>query len=90
MQVELNGTLKVIFAEKEVNDNLKKKEVVVTVDETTGYPQDIIAQAINNKIQLLDGYKMGDAVIIKCNLKGKSTNGKYYNQLNVYSIQKKS
>lgn len=88
MQVELKGTLKVIFADAKINDNLEKKEVVISIDESTGYPQDIIVQAINNKIQLLNGFKMGDAVTIKCNLRGKSTNGKYYNQLSVFAIEK--
>ena len=86
MNVELQGTLKVIFDEVQISDNLSKKEVVITIDENTTYPQDISIQAINSKIDLLKNFKMGEKVIVKCNLKGKASNGKYFNHLNIWDI----
>jgi hypothetical protein len=89
MNVELKGTLKVISAEERVSDNFSKKEIVVTVDEDTQYPQDIVCQAINKQIELITAdFKMGGKVIVSCNLRGRASNGKYYNQLVLWSIKK--
>jgi hypothetical protein len=88
MQVELKGVVKVIFAEQKINDKLDRKDIVITVDTDTQYPQDIICQAINKRIELINSIKMGDTVVVKCNLRGKGTNGKYYNQLDVWDIIK--
>jgi len=89
MQVELRGTVTVIYSEEKINENLDKKEIVITVDEKTEYPQDIIVEAINKQIKLLQDIKVGDSVVAKCNLRGKkSSNGKHYNKLNVWEIVK--
>jgi len=88
MQVELRGIVKVVFAEQKINEKLDKKEIVITVDEKTEYPQDIIVEAINKQIKLLTDINAGDVVVAKCNLRGKSTNGKYYNKLNIWEINK--
>ena len=88
MNVELKGTLKIIYQEEKINDTLSKKEIVVTIDEETGYPQDIICQAINKKIDELEGFQMGDRVTVGCNLRGRESKGKYYNQLLIWTIKK--
>jgi len=89
MNVELKGTLKVISAEEKINDALSKKEIVVTIDEDSQYPQDIICQALNKSIELITAdFKMGDKVHVNCNLRGKASNGKYFNQLILWSIRK--
>jgi hypothetical protein len=87
MTVEIKGTLKVIYAEKTINETLKKVEFVVTIDESTEYPQDIVVQAINSKIDLLKPFQSGFKVSAKCNLKGKANaDGRYFNQLNLWEI----
>jgi len=88
MNVELKGTLKVIFAEEKITDNLSIKEIVVTVDEDSQYPQDINCRAINQKIDELSTFKMGDRVMVNCNLRGRESKGKYYNQLVIWTIKK--
>ena len=87
MTVDLKGTIKVIYAEKVVNETLKKVEMVITIDESTEYPQDIIVQVINSRIDLLKNFQSGFKVLAKCNLKGKANvSGKYFNQLNLWEI----
>jgi hypothetical protein len=87
MNVDLKGTIKVIYAEKQVTETLKKRELVITIEEDTQYPQDIIVQAINNKVDLLNDFKEGFKVQAKCNLKGKATtDGKYFNQMTLWEI----
>lgn len=88
MQLELKGTVKEVFSKQKINDKLDRMDIVVTVDENTKYPQDIISQAINKRIELINGIKVGDSVIVKCNVRGKGTNGKYYNQLDIWDVIK--
>lgn len=89
MNVELTGTVHAIMAEVEVTDNYKKKEVVVTIDENTSYPQQIICAAGNQKIDLLNGINHGDRVKISCNLTGKGNQqGKYFNNLQIWKVDK--
>jgi hypothetical protein len=88
MLVELKGTLKVIMAEQKISDKLSKKEIVITIDEDTQYPQDVICQAVNKKIELLDdpAFAMGAQVVASCELRGRESKGKYYNNFQLIGI----
>jgi hypothetical protein len=89
MYIDLKGTVKEILAQVQLNDNFSKQELVVITDEDTQYPQEIIAQATNTKIDELKGLAVGDKVIVKCNLRGnKSKEGRYFNQLVIWKIEK--
>lgn len=88
MEVILKGTIHAIMSEQQITDNYKKKEVVITVDEETNYPQQIICAAGNTKIELLNGFNHGDRVKAHCNLKGKGSNGKYFNNLELWKIER--
>ena len=89
MIVELKGTLKIIYAEDKISDKMSKKEIVVTIGADTDYPQDIICEAINKKIELLDNYSMGEFVTVKCDLRGRESKGRYYNKFSIVDINKK-
>ena len=86
MIIELKGTLKVIFAEEQINEKLNKKQIVITIDEDTQYPQDITLEAINNGVRQLDSFNMGQRVVATAYLKGRENKGKYYNQLTLKEI----
>lgn len=88
MNVELTGTVHLIGALETISDRFSKKELVVNIDEETTYPQQISTQCANAKIDLLNGINHGEKVKVTCNLNGRSSNGKYYNQLNVWKIEK--
>ena len=86
--VELTGTVHLIGALETISDSFKKKELVVMTDETTPYPQPISTQCANAKIDLLNGINHGDKVKVYCNLNGRASNGKHYNQLSVWKIER--
>lgn len=91
MAIDLKGIVKAIFPEVKVSDNFSKKEFVITIDETTKYPQDIIIQAVNTSIEKLEGVKVGNKITCRCNLKGKMTKeGKYFNQITLWTLENKS
>ena len=91
MIVELKGSVKKLLTEKQVSDNFSKKEFVVTIDEDGKYPQDIIIQAANSKIDLLKNIVVGNKVIVRCSLKGnEAKDGRYYLQLSLWEIENKT
>jgi len=88
MTIEIKGTVKVLNATEQVTDKFAKREVVVTIDETSNYPQHISIQANNDKISLLDSVVVGDSVTIVANLNGRESKGRYYNSLTIFKLTK--
>jgi ribosomal 30S subunit maturation factor RimM len=90
MTIEIKGTVKVLNQTEQVKEKFAKREVVITIDETSNYPQHISIQANNDKISLLDSVEVGDSVTIVANLNGKlaASNGKYYNTLTIFKLTK--
>lgn len=87
MNVELKGTIKLINKEEKVTDNLTVQEVVITIDEDSQYPQDIVCRAVNSKIESIKPFKEGDKVIASVDLRGRENKGKFYNQLVMWNIK---
>ena len=90
MTIEIKGTVKVLNQTEQVTDKFAKREVVVTIDEGSNYPQHISIQANNDKISLLDSVEVGDSVTIVANLNGKEAKGRYYNSLTIFKLTKNS
>lgn len=86
MTIEIKGTVKVLNATEQVTDKFAKREVVVTIDAHTTYPQHISIQANNDKIALLDSVSVGDIVTIVANLNGREAKGRYYNSLTIFKL----
>lgn len=68
--MEITGKIKFIDQIKEVGSSgFKKRDVVVTTDEQ--YPQHILIQFVQDKCDLLNGFAVGQHVIISINLRGR-------------------
>lgn len=89
--MEVNGKIKVINAEQQVSASFKKRELVVATEEQ--YPQFISINFVQDKCDLLNNYKVGDAVKVSINLRGREwTNPqgetKYFNDIQGWRIEK--
>lgn len=87
--MEVSGTIKVIKPTQEVSSSFKKREFVVTTDEQ--YPQHIMIEFTQAKVDDLNQFKEGDKVTVYINLKGRDwTNPegetKYFNTIQAYKI----
>lgn len=82
--METKGTIKTIMQTQQVSDKFKKREFVVTTEGQ--YPQDVLFQVTQDKCNVLDSFKQGQNVTIAFNLKGRESNGKYYNTLEAWKI----
>lgn len=88
----LKGKIEVIKETQQVSDSFKKREFVVK-DESGKYPQTILFQAVQDRAQLLDAFKVGDEVEVTFFLRGREwTNPKdgeirYFNSLDAWKIE---
>jgi hypothetical protein len=91
--MEVSGNIKVINPEQQVSPTFKKRELVVTTEET--YPQHIMIEFTQDKCDLLNSYAIGDAVKVSINLRGRewqSPQGetRYFNSIQGWRIEKES
>lgn len=89
--MEYTGTIKRIGKTVIVSDKFKKRELIVTDNASTSYPQTLSFQMNQDRGDVLDSFKEGDEVLIKFNLKGRewtSPQGekKVFNTLEAWSV----
>ena len=91
--MQLQGKLVEIFATQEVSEKFSKREFVVEYAENPSYPEYIKLEVVNDKVSILDNYKVGDSVDVAFNLRGrkwvdKSGKDNYFNTLVCWKISK--
>jgi len=88
--MEVVGIIKVLGATQEIGANgFKKREVVVTTADQ--YPQDIMIEFTQDKVDLLNEFMEGSSVTISINLRGREWinpqgEAKYFNSLQGWKI----
>ena len=93
--MEITGKLVEIFDTVQINDSFRKREFVVEYSENSQYPEFIKFELFQDKVEIIDGYKVGDEVEVAFNLKGRKWNDpkggvKYFNTLQAWRLGKKS
>ncbi len=88
--MEVVGIIKVLGATQEIGaKGFKKREVVVTTADQ--YPQDIMIEFTQDKVDLLNEFMLGSSVTISINLRGREWinpqgEAKYFNSLQGWKI----
>ena len=89
--MQITGTIKVLKDTQEVSDKFKKRELVVTTEET--YPQDILIEFSQDKCSILDKYAEGQGVTVDINIRGrcwsdpKTGQDRYFNSIQGWKIE---
>jgi len=88
--MEINGRIKSIGKTNNVSDSFRKREIVITTSEQ--YPQHLLLEFVQDKCEVLDGYKVGQDVEIGINLRGRewvNPEGvtKYFNTIQGWKIK---
>lgn len=86
MVVNLNGTLKEKRKPKAITPNLEIAEFILTIDEDTDYPQPLLINAINDKIEVLKKFEVGEKLMVRCHLRGREKEGRYYNSITMFDM----
>jgi len=84
MSNQITGVIKLINPTDTFPSGFKKREFVVTTKEQ--YPQDIKIEVVKEKCAVLDGYKVGQGVVVDLNIRGNEFGGKYYVSLQAWKI----
>lgn len=89
--MELSGKIKKMFETQTFPSGFRKRELVITTQEQ--YPQDIIIEFLQDKIELLNSLQVGDDVKISINIRGRewiNPEGvaKYFNSISGWRIEK--
>lgn len=88
----LTGNVKVINDTQVVSEKFKKREIVVT-DNSGQYPQDVLFQLTQERVDMADGLALNDAVNVSFFLRGRewtSPQGeiRYFNSLDIWKLEK--
>lgn len=90
MPINMRGKLYEILEAKQVSDRFRKQEFVIEVEDGR-YTQVICFQVVNDKIEQLADFAIGDEVDVTFNIRGrewKSPSGevKFFNTLDAWKI----
>jgi len=86
MEHKLKGKLILKSEPRQITDKFRVMDFVIqTPDEK--YPQSIQFQVMNDRIQEMDKFTIGEEVEVSFDVRGREHNGKYYNTLNAYKIE---
>lgn len=86
MEHKLKGKLILKSEPKQISDKFTVMDFVIqTPDEK--YPQSIQFQLLNDRIQEMDKFTIGEELEVTFDIRGREYNGKYYNSLNAFKIE---
>lgn len=76
----------------EIENKGKEKEFLVremVVKTQEQYPQPIKFQMTQDKCNIVEGYELGDLITVHFDIRGNEWNGRIFNNLNAWKIEKK-
>jgi len=86
MTVEITGTVKAVGTTEQVSEKFKKRDLVLTIDEATEYPQFIPIQATQDNCVKLDEIRVGYNVTVSANFRGNEYKEKFYLSLQLWKF----
>jgi hypothetical protein len=84
-ELTMKGAIKLINPIKVISDKFSVREFVITTGDK--YPQEVIFQTVNDKMDIIAPYGEGQQVTVSFNVRGREYNGKYYNTLDAWKVQ---
>lgn len=78
------GSIKLIEDTQVFKGDFKKREFVVSTEDT--YPQHVKFEIVNDSVDYLDSFSVGDKVKVAYMIRGNEFNGKYYVNLRAIAI----
>lgn len=81
----VKGAIKLIKDINVISDKFSVREFVITTADK--YPQEIIFQTVNDRMDIIAPYGEGQVVEVSFNLRGRQVGEKYYNTLDAWRVQ---
>jgi hypothetical protein len=91
--METTGRIHALFDAKQITERFRKREFVIELGDNPRYPQFVLFQLTGDRCENLDGFAVDDEVRVEFSLRGRewkspSDEIKYFNSLDVWSIEK--
>lgn len=83
----IKGVIKLIKPINVISDKFSVREFVITTQDK--YPQHIIFQTVNDRMDIIEPYGEGQEVEVSYNVRGREVGDKYYNTLDAWRVQGK-
>lgn len=84
---QVTGVITAIEAAVEFSEKYKEKTFSVKYDTSADYAYDAACTLANTKIGMIDGFNVGDNVIVHFNVSSRKVKDNYYTKLNVWKIE---
>ena len=84
MDLQIEGTIKVVMDTEEFDSGFTKRAFVVETNEQ--YPQEVKLEFIKDKTAVLDSYHVGDSVNVHFNVRGNEYQGRYFVNLQAWKM----
>lgn len=89
--MNIQGKIHVIMDVQQVTDTFRKREFVLEFAENPMYPQYVLFQMVQDRVDLVNGYQVGDMVDVSFNIRGRQWNSpqgeiKYFNSLEAWRV----
>lgn len=89
--MELQGKILSIGDVRQVSEKFKTRDVIVEYAENANYPETIKFELVQDKVDLIDNFKVGDSVDVHFNLRGRGHTNKegvtnYFNSLVIWRL----
>jgi hypothetical protein len=89
--MNIQGKIHAIMEVQQVTDTFRKREFVIEYADNPMYPQYIQFQLIQDRVDLVGGFQVGDMVDVSFNIRGRQWNSpqgetKYFNSLDAWRI----
>lgn len=81
----IKGAIKLIKDVNVISDKFSVREFVITTADK--YPQEIIFQTVNDRMDIIAPYGEGQVVEVSFNIRGRQVGEKYYNTLDAWKVQ---
>lgn len=85
----IEGKIVHIGQEEQVGkNNLRKRSFVVEEAGDKEYKSSLAIDLLKDRVEMLDGYNVGDVVKVSVNFRANEYNGKYFNSISAWRIEK--
>ena len=82
--IKVRGAVKKIHELQVISEKFKKK--LFEIEIPGKYPQQVVFEVVQDKVELLDGLREGDIIEVCFNIRGNQYKGKTYNNLQAWEI----
>ena len=80
----IKGVIKLIKPINVISDKFSVREFVITTQDK--YPQHIIFQTVNDRMDIIEPYGEGQQIEVYYNVRGREVGDKYYNTLDAWRV----